>query len=117
MTPWTESLTHRCFHSGLKPNGCVDSRRWSTGVVGWVGHVGNPRGVSKPCANTASCPSPSRGPVDQDGASTCSTSRSASRTTVSHSGQLPPSPTERPNKPHSEQRRSPKDCSPQLGHS
>src|SRR5258708_7834126 len=45
MTPWTESLTHRCFHSGLKPNGCVDSRRWSTVVVGWVGHVGNPRGV------------------------------------------------------------------------
>ena len=45
MTLWTESLTHQCSHSSVKLNGCLDSRRWSTVVVGWVGHVGNPRGV------------------------------------------------------------------------
>src|ERR1700694_2094386 len=45
MTRWTEVLTHRCFHSGLEPNGCLDGRRWSIFVAGWVGHVGNPQGV------------------------------------------------------------------------
>src|SRR6266852_7075251 len=61
--------------------------------------------VDWPFAGRSGCPSPVRtgrhGPPllagwDQDGAANSSPSRSASRITPSHSGQLPPSPTERP---------------------
>src|ERR1700674_137783 len=57
------------------------------------------------------------GLADQDGVITSSSSRSASRMTVSQSGQLPPSPIERAYTLQSPQRRSPRTRSPHREHS
>ncbi len=81
------------------------------------GSCGQPSGGCPSPVGTGRHVPPRRGLADHDGATASCPSRSTSRMMVSQSGHVPPSPTERPNNWHSEQRRSPRDCSPHFGHS